>query len=78
MDKHEDRCRYWSDGQCDCWVAEAKETEKWKARFNWLINQWWVQEEAEFRLGLRETETGDEFHAVIIEEIDDQLTGKAG
>lgn len=57
------------------WLTEYEETQdrKWQARFEWLAGQFWVADEAEFRLSLPESDDFGKYMEDIVEAIDKKL-----
>lgn len=71
---HLDKCKFWDNSDhCDCGLWDWQENEKWKARFLWLIDQFWFIEEANHRLNLAECESNTECLGKITAAIDAKL-----
>jgi len=51
------------------------EGKKWKARFEWLASQHWVEEEVSFRLDLPNDEYLDQYLTSLTVSIDSKLEG---
>lgn len=51
----------------------AAEIDQWRARFEWLASQHWVEPEATFRLDLRETQFIEPYIAALVAAIDAKL-----
>lgn len=45
----------------------------WRARFEWLVSQHWVEPEAVFRLDLSDTDDSSKYMVEVIEAIDNRL-----
>jgi hypothetical protein len=65
-----------TDGDARCSAAyEAMkaailDADKWRARFEWLAAQHWIEPEATFRLGLAETDDADAYMAALVSAVD--------
>lgn len=58
-------------------AATRAEADKWRARFEWLAEQHWVEPEATFRLELQETEFSEQYKAALVAAVDAKLTPNA-
>lgn len=52
--------------------------QKWKQRFLFLVNECWFKEQADWYLGLPETEHSGEFEDAMIKKIDLRIRVRGG
>lgn len=54
-------------------ITRLRQAEKDAARYRWVVNQFWFQDEASWRLNIKDSELSAEFHDDVSAAIDEAM-----